>query len=95
MSYRVVENTKDYPEIGEMWVVTDDKGLQQAIFLCPCVTNIADPKHFVTRLPVNNGTGWILTVSDHKPTITPSIHTDFDKPISCHYFITDGEVQWA
>lgn len=79
------------PEPGVIYVEADGKSIA---YLCPCGGTHPDKdcQKYVQTIPIDGSRGWSFQDNNGVPTISPSI---FRKPPDgCHYFITNGLVQW-
>lgn len=45
--------------------------------------------------PLPKNGGWTFNGDMEKPTFSPSFMQERDSPRQCHYFITEGMIQWC
>lgn len=80
------------PEQGVIYVEPDRRSVS---YLCPCNGSHPDEdcRKYTQTIPIDGSRGWSFQDSNGVPTISPSV---FRKPPNgCHYFITNGLVQWC
>jgi|GEM_PF-5302604 len=80
------------PKPGVIYVEADKKSIS---YICPCNGTHPDKdcQKYTQTIPIDGSRGWVFADNNGIPTIFPSV---FRRPQSgCHYFITNGQVQWC
>ena len=80
-------------ETGVLYV---DAEKSVVYYLCPCngTHPDGDCKKYATHIPINISRGWSFKDENGVPSISPSVFREPQKN-GCHYFITNGMVQWC